>query len=85
MKQKDIAIIIIIIVVSGVIALFASNALFASPKNRQEKVEVVPPLTADFPTPDSKYFNKDAFDPTRSITIGEGGNTNPFTAGTTTP
>ena len=78
MKQKDLALIAVIVVVSAVISLILSNMLFASPKNRKQQVEVVQPITADFPQPDSKYFNKDAFDPTRNITISQNQNTQPF-------
>jgi hypothetical protein len=78
MKRKDIALIVVIIFFSAVISLFVSKAIFASPKNRQQEVEVVQPITADFPQTDSRYFNKKAFDPTQQINIGQGGNSDPF-------
>lgn len=82
MKQKDIALIIIIVAVSAVISFFVSKQIFASPKNRHQQVEVVQPITADFPKPDSRYFNSQAFDPTQLITIGQNANPDPFS---TTP
>jgi len=81
MKQKDIALIIVIVFVSGIVSFFASNTLFASPKNREQKVEKVEAITADFPTPDKKYFNSESIDPTQLIQIGESTNPNPFTGG----
>ncbi|MDB5165092.1 MAG: hypothetical protein JWL89_718 [Candidatus Saccharibacteria bacterium] len=78
MKRKDLGLIAVIIVISAVFSLIVSNAIFASPKNRQQKVEVVQPITADFPQPDSRYFNKNAFDPTKVITIGQNANADPF-------
>lgn len=78
MKQKDIALIMIIVFISAVMSLIISNILFASPKNRQQKVEVVQPITADFNTPDTKYFNNNSFDPTQLIEIGNSSNPNPF-------
>jgi hypothetical protein len=78
MKQKDVALIIIIVFVSGVVSFFASNFFFASPKNRQQKVEVVEPITSNFPTPDSQYFNKNSVNPTQLIQIGDSTNPNPF-------
>ena len=78
MKRKDIGIIAVIVIVSAVISLIVSNALFASPSKRQEKVEVVQAITSDFPQPDNHYFNKNAFDPTKTITIGENANPDPF-------
>lgn len=80
MKQKDIALIAIIVFFSAIFSYFISNAIFASPKNRQQQVEVVQPITADFPAPDSKYFNSNAIDPTQTITIGQNQNTDPFSA-----
>lgn len=78
MKQKDIALIIVIVFISAVISLLVSNMIFASPKNRQQKVEVVQQITADFPPTDNHYFNKDAFDPTKPITIQQNQNSDPF-------
>jgi hypothetical protein len=78
MKQKDIALIGIVIIISAFISLFVSKAIFASPKNRQQQVEVIQPITADFPKPDEQYFNSRAFDPTKQITIGQNTNPDPF-------
>jgi len=78
MKQKDIALIAVIVFISAVISLFVSKAIFAAPKNRQQQVAVVQPITADFPAPDKAYFNSSAIDPTQLITIGQNANPNPF-------
>lgn len=78
MKQKDIAMIIVVVFVSGVLSFFISRLFFAAPKDRQQKVEVVDVITSDFPTPDKKYFNKDSINPTQLIHIGDTNNPNPF-------
>ena len=78
MKQKDLALILVVAFFSAVISLVVSNLLFASPQNRQQQVEVVEPITADFPQPDTHYFNNTAFDPTKTITIGQNANPDPF-------
>jgi hypothetical protein len=80
MKQKDIALIVVIVFFSAVVSLFISKAIFASPKNRQQEVEVVQPITADFPDPDTRYFNEHSFDPTQQINIGQGTNPDPFSS-----
>jgi hypothetical protein len=80
MKQKDIALIVVIVLVSAGISLLLSNQIFAPPKNRQQEVEVVQPITADFPAPDKRFFNDQAFDPTKVITIGPTTNPEPFKA-----
>lgn len=79
MKQKDIALIIVIVFISAVASFFVSRAIFTSPKNRSQKVQVVQPISADFPSPSSKYFNSKSIDPTQSIKIGNNNNTSPFT------
>lgn len=78
MKQKDIAVIVVVVFVSAVLSYFLSNALFASPDNLQTEVEVVEPITADFPEPDKRYFNDNSINPTQTITIGDGQNQQPF-------
>ena len=78
MKQKDIALIVVIVFISAIISLFVSKAIFASPKNRQQQVEVVQPISSDFQSTDNHYFNTNAFDPTQPITIGQNANPDPF-------
>jgi hypothetical protein len=78
MKQKDIALIVVVGIVSAVIALVASNMLFGSPSQKNQKAEVVDKITADFTTPDQRYFNDKSVDPTQSITIGDNSNETPF-------
>lgn len=78
MKQKDIALIVVIVIVSGTISFFLSKWLFSVPANRQTKVEVVTPISADFNQPDQRYFNSNSVDPTQNITIGGSQNTAPF-------
>ncbi len=78
MKQKDLALIIFIVGLSGIISYFISSAFISSPKNRQQKVEVVEKINSDFIRPDAKYFNKDSKNPTQTIQIGNDSNTKPF-------
>lgn len=78
MKQKDILLIAAIVVVTGLITFVVSNFIIGSPKSRQEKVEVVEPITADFNKPENKYFNSNSIDPTQPIQISENNNQKPF-------
>lgn len=80
MKQKDVALIIIIVFFSALISWFVSKTVFAPPKNRQQEVEVVQPISSDFPKPDNRFFNNQAFDPTQPITIGQNANPQPFSS-----
>ena len=81
MKQKDIALIILVAGIAGVVSFFASRAIFASSGSRQQQAEVVDAITTDFVKPSSKYFNANSIDPTQLIQIGNNNNSNPFAAG----
>ncbi len=78
MKQKDIALIIIIAFVSGIVSFLISGAVFAPAKDRKQNVEVVEAMTSEFPEPSKNYFNSSSVDPTQLIQIGAGTNPSPF-------
>lgn len=78
MKQKDLALIIMVAAIAAFISFFASRLLFQSGGNRQQKAEVVDAISTDFQPPSSKYFNAKSIDPTQLITIGNSNNNNPF-------
>jgi hypothetical protein len=73
-KKNDIASLVLIAVIAGVIAYFAANAVVGQPKNNPVQVEKITPIQSSFPTPDPRVFNDKAIDPTVEI----GGN-NPQT------
>lgn len=78
MKQKDILLIVVVVIVSGTISFFISKIVFSVPKERQTKVEIVKVISSDFPQPDTRYFNSNAIDPTKNISIGDSQNNQPF-------
>lgn len=78
MKQKDIALIILIAGIAAFMSFFASKLLFQSGDKLQQKAEVVDVISTDFKSPDAKYFNSTSINPTQLITIGGDNNTNPF-------
>jgi hypothetical protein len=77
-KQKDIALIVVVAVVSAAIALVLSNILFGSPSRSKQTAEAVDPITPAFAAPDQRYFNITSVDPTQTITIGNQSNQTPF-------
>lgn len=81
MKQKDVAMIIVIAFISAVVSFVVSNKLFVTPSNRQQQVEVVDPINSSFQTPDSKYFNSSSIDPTQGANVTTDNNQNPFSGG----
>ncbi len=80
MKQKDIAVFILVAFISAIFSVVASNYLFTPDSVKKQKAEVVDLISADFDTPEQndKYFNSKANNPTQLIKIGEDPNTDPF-------
>lgn len=77
MKQKDIALVILIVGISGLISFFISNS-FISSSNKTEEAAVVEPITDEFVEPSDEYFNEQSVNPTQTITIEGTDNPNPF-------
>jgi hypothetical protein len=77
-KQKDIALIVLIAGISAVVSFVVSNKLFVTPANRQQQVEVVDVIDPSFTTPNNKYFNSNSIDPTQNSQLGTNNNENPF-------
>jgi len=77
-KQKDIALIVLIAGISAVASFVVSNKLFVTPANRQQQVEVVDVIDPSFTTPNNKYFNSNSIDPTQNSQLGTNNNENPF-------
>ena len=82
MKQKDIAMVVVAIIVGAGLSLVLSNVIIGTPANKQQQAEVVQPISSSFAIPDGRFFNKDAFDPTQTITIGQSANPDPFSGAT---
>jgi hypothetical protein len=78
MKQQDIALIIVIAAISGVISFFASGALFASNEMQEQTVSKIDPITAELAMPSQKYFNDKSVNPTQLVQVGDNNNDNPF-------
>ena len=78
MKQKDYILILIAIFLSAMLSYFLSKTFITTPKNRKQKVEVIGVITSDFPQADSRYFNDQSVNPTRTIQIGDNANSKPF-------
>lgn len=78
MKQKDWALIIVIVFISAVFSFVISGLVIKTPKKGTQKIEVVEKISSDFLQPDKKYFNSSSVDPTQVIHIGDNTNTTPF-------
>lgn len=78
MKQKDIALIIVIAFISGVLSFFISTKIFTTPENRQQSVEVVDPIASQMDVLDIRYFNENSINPTQNSQLGSDTNQTPF-------
>jgi len=78
MKQKDLALIGVMIVIAGVLSFIVSSQLFSVPTDQSAEVEVVEAITNEFTEPDKRYYNKDSVNPTEPIQIGKDQNQQPF-------
>jgi hypothetical protein len=77
MKQKDIAVIILVGGISAALSLVVSNLIVGTPTSKKVDVEVVEPITAEFSQLDKRYFNAESVNPTQLIQI-QGNTTKPF-------
>jgi hypothetical protein len=77
MKQKDIALIIVISFIGLFLGIVASNLLF-NKNNKKLSSDVITAIVPDFVQPDKRYFNSNSVDPTQIIRIGENTNQKPF-------
>jgi len=77
-KQSDIAVIILVASLSLVASYFIGNAVINTESNRSTEVEVVTPISSEFPQPSTDIFNDDAINPTEIIRIGEDPSERPF-------
>lgn len=78
MKSKDFSVIAVVAIVSGVISIFISGALFSTPDDRKESVEVAPAIQAGLELPSKEYYNELSVNPARDVEIGHDPNSNPF-------
>lgn len=78
MKQKDIAVILIIAFISAVLAFMISNWIFGGQKSGEQTAEVIDVISDEFNQPPEKYFSVNSVNPTKLIEIGGESNPNPF-------
>jgi hypothetical protein len=78
MKLKDWGVIGAVVLIAGVISFFVSNLILGGQRSPKLKVEVVEPISSNFPLPNTKYFNENSLNPTQEIKIGEDNNNTPF-------
>lgn len=76
MKQKDIAILLVIVFVAAVISFLISNKFFSS--KGEIEVESVDSISAEFATPSNKHFNNQSVNPSALVEIGNSTNPDPF-------
>lgn len=80
MKSKDYALVILAVMMGAIISYLLTGMFISTPDKRQQQVEVVGPITAEFELPNSSYFNEQSVNPTKQIQLDDQPNSNPFAA-----
>ena len=78
MKQKDIAMLILVVSISLIAAYLIGNTVFNKESNRTATIEVVKPISPEFPTPDPAVFNERSLNPVETVEIEESDTEQPF-------
>lgn len=78
MKKNEIALLILIVSICGLIAFFIGNSLLGDKVSEPVKVETIDPISADIDEPSKDIFNANAINPTVPINIGGGDGSTPF-------
>lgn len=73
MKNTDIALVIMISLVTTVISYFLGNALLGDPNEKVTTVSYIDAISANVDEPDTESFNSDALNPTVEVYVGNCG------------
>lgn len=74
MKQKDIATIVVVALIAGIMSFVITGMVFGKQSELKTEVEVVEPISAELPEVDNRYFNENSINPTQIIRIGSNQN-----------
>ncbi len=77
MKQKDIAIIIVVASFAAFLSFFVANKVFVNDKSRTQTAQIIDPIRPEMSMPDERFFNAESINPTRNTTA-TGTNETPF-------
>lgn len=69
MKKTDIAMIILIAVVSVLVAFFVTNAIFGGEQSEEVKVKSIERIESAVTPPDQNIFNSEAINPAVEVQI----------------
>lgn len=79
MKKNDIAIIILVVAISGFVAYLTGQAVLQSQQaDKPVNVETAEKIEATVVEPEAKVFHKEAINPTVKIEIGDINQQHPF-------
>ena len=79
MKQSDIAALILVVALTVIASFFIGNQVISTPEDRTAEVEVVEPISTEFPSVDREIIFVEGYvNPTALIRIGETGGDQPF-------
>ena len=78
LEKKDIASLVLLVIVSFLLSFFIANAVISTPEDRSEQVLEVAEFEPNFPSIDPRIYNENSVNPTEDIQIGDSFTPNPF-------
>lgn len=81
MKKSDIAMIVLIISISVLVAYFIAKSVIGDVANQSVTVKTAEEISSKLAKPDEAVFNSNAINPTVEVTIGGGSSTTPALRG----
>lgn len=85
MHQKDLTLIVVVVIIAGTFSLIFSG-LVLKPRIVRDKAEVVQAISSNMPDTANdpaykSFFNPNALNPTQQIKVGDQQNQDPFSGG----
>lgn len=72
MKKSDWALIVLIVVITGLASYFIADAVLPAPNKEPQTVPTATAITSDVTEPPTTVFNSNAKNPSLVVTIGAG-------------
>lgn len=78
MKKNEIALLVLIVSMTGLIAFFVGRSFFSGQASKPVSVDTIDLITPNLSEPSSEIFNENGINPTVPIKIGGGDGAKPF-------
>ncbi len=80
MKKNEVALLVLIVGIVGLITYYALNSALAGLKPKAVSVDIADPISETLVEPNKDIFKPGAYNPTVKVNIGDQSNEQPFNA-----